>query len=145
MDVYICGICGHLEFNEVSGECPVCHAPDEEFSRNDEIFEESEEKSPEAAVKHIPSVKMNHECALIPEEACTDLLIRIGETLHPMEEGHFIQFIDVYIDDIYIERIMFTPNSVNPAACIHLKKDTGKISIVSNCNLHDYWKTELNL
>ena len=88
MSIYLCKSCGHLEFNEIPDKCPVCMAAKEEFTQKDNIFVESEEKSKEASVKHIPQVEVINKCGLIPEESCTDILVRIGEVLHPMEEKH---------------------------------------------------------
>ncbi len=144
MKVFICKACGHLEFNDAPENCPVCGAKKEAFQQNDNIFKESSEKSPEAEGKHIPSVVVNKECKLIPEEGCTDVIVRIGETLHPSVENHFIQFVDCYIDDEYVARVEFTHN-VNPATCFHLKNDSGKVTIVENCNIHGYWMKEVNL
>jgi superoxide reductase len=138
MKIFICKTCGHIEFNSLPDKCPVCFSEKEKFSQNDNIFTESSAKSPEAAVKHIPAVAVNKQCGLIPETPCLDVHVRIGKTLHPMEEKHFIQFIDCYQDDKYVSRVMLTPMTINPAACFHLKNAAGKITIVENCNIHGY-------
>ena len=145
MNIFICKTCGHIAFNNSPDKCPVCGSPRKDFSQNNNIFTESQAKSPEAEVKHVPSVQVNKACGLIPETGCTDILIRIGKTLHPMEEKHFIQFIDFYRDFKFIVRIHLTPNGVQPAACVHLKESTGSISVVENCNIHGYWKTDVKL
>lgn len=145
MQVFICSVCGHIEFNNAPEKCPVCEAPKEEFKQNDNVFKESAEKSPEAEVKHVPSIVIKKECELVPEESCTNISVRIGKTLHPMLENHYIQFIDCYQDDKYIQRIEFAPESVSPAGCIHLKNEKGKITIVENCNLHGYWQATVDL
>lgn len=145
MKIFICEVCGHLEFNLVPEKCPVCGAEKEKFKQNDNIFTESREKSPEAEIKHVPAVTVKDTCGLIKEEACADILFRIGKTLHPMEEKHFIQFVDCYQDNKYIERIQFSPLGVQPAGCIHLKRSSGTITIVENCNIHGYWKSDVNL
>ena len=142
MSIYICQKCGHIEFNTEPQNCPVCWST--QFSQGDSIFEESMEKSKEGAVKHIPEVKISKECGLIPEESCTDILVRIGKTLHPMLENHFIQFIDCYLDNKYVSRIFLTPD-MNPSVVFHLKSKGSKITIVENCNIHGYWKTEVDL
>lgn len=144
MKIYICKVCGHIEFNNLPDFCPVCHAPKTSFIQNDKVFIESAEKSKEAAVKHIPEIQVEKVCGLVPE-GCTDVHVRIGKTLHPMEEKHFIQFADCYVDYLYVERIHFTPRGVNPACCFHLKKDSGKITIVENCNIHGYWQSETTI
>ena len=145
MKVFICTVCGHIEFNSAPEKCPVCYAGTEKFNQNDAVFRESSEKSPEAEVKHLPAVTIEKQCGLIPESPCVDVNVRIGKTMHPMEEKHFIQFIDCYQDDRYIERVMLTPSSVYPAACFHLKNLTGRITIVENCNIHGYWKIDLSI
>lgn len=144
MSVYVCSVCGHVEFSEPASMCPACKSPKDKFTRNDRIFEESAEKSKEAAVKHIPAIKINKSCGLIPEQSCFDIIVRIGATLHPMESAHFIQFIDCYVDDAYVSRVMLTPG-VFAAGCFHLKTHGSKIKIVENCNLHGYWKAEADL
>ena len=145
MEVFICQVCGHIEFDQAPGQCPVCFAERKKFTQNNTIFEESREKSPEADIKHIPSISINRKCALIPEKSCNDILVRIGETLHPMEEKHFIRFIDCYINKSYIQRIFLTPEKVFPAACFHLNAESGTITIIENCNIHGYWMNEIQL
>lgn len=142
MGVYICSMCGHVEFAEVLTTCPVCKSPKEKYSRKDHIFEESAEKSKEAAVKHVPAITINRKCGLIPEQGCLDIVVRIGATLHPMESTHFIQFIDCYVDEKYFSRVFLSPG-VFAAGCFHLKIQGSKVKIVENCNIHGYWKTEV--
>jgi desulfoferrodoxin-like iron-binding protein len=144
MSVFLCTVCGFIDFGGGTEACPVCKMPKEKYIRNDRIFEESAEKSKEAAVKHIPMVTINKKCGLVPEQPCLDVIVRIGATLHPMENSHFIQFIDCYVDQKYISRIMLTPG-VFAAGCFHLKTSGTKLTIVENCNLHGYWKAETNL
>lgn len=142
MSIFICQVCGHVEFNSAPDKCPVCFAS--KFNQNDSVFEESMEKSKEGAVKHIPHIVVNKECGLIPEEPCTDILVRVGKTLHPMAENHFIQWIDCYIDNKYVSRIMLTPDT-HPSVVFHLKSSGSKITIVEFCNLHGLWKSDANL
>lgn len=142
MNVFICETCGHVEFGTAPSECPVCGM--KKFTRNDRVFEESMENSPEASVKHIPEVSVEKTCGLIPEGGCTDIVARVGETLHPMTPEHYITFIDCYLDDKYTSRIYLTPD-MNPAVVFHLKSEGKKITLVENCNKHGYWKTEVNL
>ncbi len=142
MNIFICKVCGHVEFNSAPEACPVCFA--KTFEQNNNVFIDSEEKSKEGAVKHIPAVQVVKKCGLIPEETCTDILVRIGETLHPMEEKHHIMFIDCYIDDKYSSRILLTPNTW-AAVVFHIKTSGSKVTIVERCNLHGFWKAEASL
>lgn len=145
MDIFICKTCGHLAFGEAPDNCPVCNMPKDAFESNNNVFAESKEKSPEAEVKHVPSVKVVKTCGLIPEDTCTDVHVRVGEVLHPMTEGHLITFIDCYVNDVYSGRAMFTANSINPAAAFHIKETSGTVRLVERCNIHGYWMTEVEL
>ena len=144
MSIFVCSVCGFLDFGNGSAACPVCKAPKEKFIRKDSVFTEAAEKSKEAAVKHIPAITVNKQCNLISEQPCFDIIVRIGQTLHPMETAHFIQFIDCYVDNVYVSRIVLTPG-VFAAGCFHLKTHGAKVTIVENCNLHGYWKSEVSL
>jgi len=144
MKVFICGVCGHLEFGEAPDNCPVCHVTKENFTRNDKVFEEAAEKSKEGAVKHIPAITIKKECGMVPENCCTDILVRIGETLHPMEAAHSIQFIDCYLDDSYVARVSLTP-AANPAVIFHVKEGGSRVRIVEFCNLHGHWQAEADI
>lgn len=141
MDIFKCSACGHLEFDKAPAECPVCKSPGEKYSQSNRIFEESSEKSREAAIKHIPAITINKKCGLIPEQPCADVIVRIGATLHPMEDAHFIQFIDCYADEKHVSRILLRPQ-VYAAGCFHLKAIGKKVTIVENCTIHGYWKAE---
>lgn len=143
MSLYECSVCGHIAFTAEPVQCPSCNSQADKFTRNDRIFEESAEKSGEAAIKHIPAVTINKKCGLIPEEPCIDVIVRIGEKLHPMESAHFIRFIDCYADGKFVSRVQFTPG-VFAAACFHLKSEASKITVVEKCNNHGYWKSEVS-
>ena len=144
MSIFICGVCGHIEFGSAPDTCPSCGASKVKYSQNDNIFIEAEEKSKEASVKHIPSIKVKKECGLIPEESCVDVIVRIGETLHPMTEAHFINWIDCYVDDSFVSRIYLTPG-VFAAGCFHVKTSGSKVRIVEFCNIHGPWQAEADL
>jgi desulfoferrodoxin-like iron-binding protein len=144
MSVFICSVCGHIEFTKIPETCPVCKSAKEEYSQNDYIFEESAAKSREAATKHIPIVIVNKTCDLIPDQSCIDIVVRIGAAIHPMEKVHYIQFIDCYLDDNYVSRVFLTPG-VFAAGNFHLKTSGASVTIIENCNVHGYWKTEVHL
>ncbi len=138
MKVFICKMCAHIEFSSAPGTCPVCGAPQSQFQQNDKVFDESAEKSPEGGIKHVPVITVVADCKLIPEQNCTDILVRVGETLHPMEEKHYITFLDLYLDNRYVSRVMLSPD-MYPGAVFHLKSTGSKVSVVEMCNLHGYW------
>ena len=139
MKCFICNVCGHVAFNGAPAHCPVCFSA--KFTQNDNVFRESAEKSKEAAIKHIPSIKVSKTCGLIPESPCLDVIVRIGATLHPMEEKHSITFVDCYVDEKWMERAFLTPG-VYAAACFHLKQAGSRVTIIEKCNIHGHWMAE---
>lgn len=139
MKIFICKTCGHLEFNDLPDKCPVCLSEKDKFMQNDKIFTDSSVKSLEAEAKHIPAISINRICDLINETDCVDATVKIGKALHPMDEKHYIRFIDCYQNDKYTSRMMLTPANTYPAACFHMKNVKGKITVVENCSIHGYW------
>jgi len=144
MNIYVCKVCGHIEFGNSPNKCPVCFALKKEFENNNNVFIDAEKKSKEGALKHTPFIKMIEKNSMIPNKQYTDILVRIGERLHPMDEKHYIGFIDCYLDDKYVSRIMFTP-FMKPSVVFHLKSKGLKVTIVESCNIHGHWMTEANL
>ena len=139
MELYICQSCGHVAFHGKPAKCPVCTTYI--FERNDALFLESREKNGEVEAKHIPAVTITTVCGFVPENNCTDVLVRVGTKLHPMEEKHFIRFIDCYCDAVYVGRSYLSPG-LNPAACFHLKTNGKSVTLVEQCTIHGYWMTE---
>ena len=69
--------------------------------------------------------------------------IKVGEVLHGMENGHFIQFVDLYSGHIYISRVDFTAELNRPEVTLsvvlpHEGKRT--LRAFSRCNLHGIWE-----
>jgi superoxide reductase len=143
MSLYLCSVCGYVSFGSAPAVCPVCFSPADKFKQNDNLFNESREKSPEGAGKHQPVIVVNKECKLVGP-SCVDVHVKVGEVAHPMEEKHFITFIDCYIDDVWAGRMMLTP-SLNAAAAYHLKATGSKIRVVERCNIHGWWMSEAAL
>lgn len=139
-NIFICSVCGHIEFGTAPDNCPVCHAPKEKFQQNNQVFAEAEAKNKEGGVKHLPVVLVKNS-TLITEPPCQEVIVRVGKTLHPMEAAHHIRFIDGYIDDKYVARADLTPG-IQPAACFSLKSAGSRVRIVEWCNLHSYWQAE---
>jgi desulfoferrodoxin-like iron-binding protein len=144
MSLYVCAVCGHVQFGAAPDRCPVCFAAKEKFQPNDKLFSETAAKNPEGAEKHAPVVTVVKECGLVPESACTDVLVRVGKALHPMEPAHRINWIDCYVDKLFVSRMQLTPG-VNAVACFHLKASGSTVRIIENCNLHGTWMSEAAL
>lgn len=146
MKILVCETCGHIEFNEAPEKCLVCRSPREAFQENSEAIEKpGVEGRAETDDKHIPKIVVNRECGLIPGGGCLDVHVKVGEVEHPMLEAHFIRYIDYYLDYRFISRIWLSPEVCHPAAALHLKADSGTVTVIENCNKHGNWMSETTL
>jgi superoxide reductase len=69
--------------------------------------------------------------------------IKVGEAPHVMENGHFIQFVDLYSGHIYVSRVDLTAELNKPEVSLsvvlpHEGKRT--LRAFSRCNLHGIWE-----
>jgi len=70
--------------------------------------------------------------------------IKVGEMPHVMEEGHHIQWIDVYSGENFNARIDLTPVFTRPEITVTLQKGgkhrTSTLKVIERCNLHGQWE-----
>ncbi len=70
--------------------------------------------------------------------------INVGEIPHVMEEGHFIQWIDVYFKQNFFARVELTPKFTRPEVTLtlerHSKHKSSTLRVVERCNLHGQWE-----
>jgi len=71
--------------------------------------------------------------------------IRVGEIEHPNENGHFIQWIELYVGDVYLGRFDFAPVMTRPEITLplsiaHVNRKTTLRAVV-RCNLHGIWES----
>ena len=77
--------------------------------------------------KHVPVI----------EETEKGIKVKVGSIQHPMEEAHFIQFIEV-ISDNKVHRKYLKPGEIPEAEFKIPDKD---IIAREYCNIHGLWKT----
>ena len=53
-DIYVCGVCGHVEFGAAPENCPICHAPKEKFTEKNTLFADAMKKFPEVSPEPRP-------------------------------------------------------------------------------------------
>ena len=147
MKGYVCKICKYISINGSAPEkCPVCGAPKSAFEEKEDAIKTPQDANnlTELEKKHIPVITVVKKCGLIPG-GCTDVHVKMGEIQHPMQPEHYIMHIDFYIDKELISRVMLTPDKLNPAAALHLKAKSGKLTVIELCNLHGAWIKEEDL
>ena len=142
--IFVCSICGHVEFGVAPDLCPVCHSPKENYGRNDALFSDALAKSPELAAGHVPEIIVDKSSKLIVEQPSKQVMVRVGKKLHPMLASHYIQWIDCYVDDHYLSRSSLLPGS-NPAVSFYPQTAGIKVRAIEHCNLHGHWQAEAML
>ena len=118
-EVYFCNSCG-VTFEALSdgGDKSCCG----------EEMEVLVENTKEAAVeKHIPVI----------EKIEGGYKVQVGSVLHPMEESHYIQWIELNEKDK--AQIKFLNPGDQPIA--EFKTDATEVSAREFCNLHGLWKS----
>jgi len=82
--------------------------------------------------KHVPFIK----------ELEDGYLVKIGENAaHPMIEEHFIEFVELIIDDSRVYRHHLKPGDASET---FFKVEKGsKVRVLEYCNLHGLWENNL--
>jgi superoxide reductase len=68
--------------------------------------------------------------------------IRVGEKLHEMIPSHYIDWVDLYADEIFLAKIILTPNFTNPVCKVVLSLNSSTtLRAIEHCNLHGLWES----
>ena len=140
MKYFVCEDCGHVSFETAPAKCPVCF-----MSKFTEKTDAIKDAGLEGKEKHIPVITVTQACGLAPD-SCRDVHVKVGSIVHPMQEDHWIQWIDVYINRTFAARYSLLPQSMQPIVSLHLKKEAaGSIRIIESCSKHGRWMAEAAL
>ncbi len=119
--VFKCQVCGNMvEMVHVGGGTLVC------CGQNMTLLNENTEDA--ATEKHVPVI----------EKEGNQVKVSVGSVLHPMEEKHFIQWIEVMTTD-KVYRKHLKPGE-EPIAEFVVEGDVVKAR--EYCNLHGLWSAE---
>jgi desulfoferrodoxin-like iron-binding protein len=144
MKLFVCGSCGHVEFDQAPDRCLVCRSPATSFAEDEAAIKTP--ANPGALTdgdkKHIPQIVVVKECGLLPGGGCTDVHVRVGEIEHVMQEKHYITSLDYYLNHKFISRTWLSPLVCHPAAALHLNATSGIVTVVEHCNVHGNWMSE---
>lgn len=120
LDVYKCELCGNMvEVVHVGGGTLVCCGQDMTLMAENTVEAAQE--------KHIPVI----------EKTADGVLVKVGSIAHPMEEKHYIQFIEVIANGKSYRQFL-NPGD-KPEALF--KIDADAITARAYCNLHGFWKS----
>ena len=90
--------------------------------------------------KHLPVISAPDS---VNAGECFDVEVAVGELLtHPNEDGHFIEFIELYADDIFLARLDLTAVTTCPRVrfSLALAGEVGLLRAFARCNLHGVWE-----
>jgi len=120
-DIYKCNICGNIVqiLHEGAGTL-VCCGQDMELIGTKTVEEGNE--------KHLPVVKIEGN----------RVIVEVGSVAHPMEEAHFIQWIEVINGD-ESKKVFLKPNE--PPRAEFLFQNIGELRVREYCNIHGLWET----
>jgi superoxide reductase len=122
-EIYKCSVCGNVvEVLTVGGGQLVC------CNKPMELMQEKSDD--EGQEKHVPVI----------EKTENKLIVKVGSVPHPMEESHYIQWIEINMLDVgRIAKKSLKPGD-NPEVEFHVRGDN--FAIRSYCNLHGLWKSK---
>jgi len=118
--VYKCNVCGNIieVLHPSGGELVCCGKPMELLK------EKSEDQGQE---KHVPVI----------EKTETGIKVKVGSVPHPMEEKHYIEWIEVIAGGMVYRK--FLKPGDKPEAEFNVKGED--IKAREFCNLHGLWKS----
>ena len=121
LEIYKCEVCGNIVevIHEAGGELVCCGEP----------MKLMEENTVDAALeKHVPVI----------EQTDDGIKVTVGSVLHPMEEEHYIEWIELIADGRACRKFL-NPGD-KPEALFKIEAQT--ITAREYCNLHGLWKSE---
>ena len=120
-EVYKCNVCGNIVevLHAGMGELVCCGQPMELLT----------EKLQDAGnEKHVPVI----------EKTATGVKVKVGSIPHPMEEKHYIEWIELHADETVYRKFLKPAEKPEAEFCVNAKK----LSARDYCNIHGLWKSK---
>jgi superoxide reductase len=119
LEVYKCELCGNIVevLHGGEGELVCCGQAMAKFTEN---------TVDAAKEKHVP----------VLEKVAGGVKVKVGDVPHPMEEKHFIEFVELIVDG-KVYRQFLNPGEA-PEAFFPVEGDN--LTAREYCNLHGLWK-----
>ncbi|MDR0339085.1 MAG: desulfoferrodoxin [Desulfovibrio sp.] len=122
LELYKCKLCANLVevMQGGAGELVCCGRPMELMK---------EGVTDAAKEKHMPVI----------EKTGNGYKVKVGAVPHPMEEKHWIQWVELVADGVSYTRFLKPGDAPEAAFCI---AETKNVVAREYCNLHGHWKAE---
>lgn len=117
--VYKCELCGNIVevLHTGGGELVCCNQP---------MVLLEENMTDAATEKHVPVI----------EKSGNTITVKVGSVAHPMEEKHYIEFIEILADGKVYRKYLKPGDTAE--AVFEISAD--KVEARAYCNLHGLWK-----
>lgn len=122
-EIYRCDICGNIVevLHSGPGDLVCCKNPMI-------LLEEKEEEA--GFEKHLP----------VLEKTDKGIKIKVGSIPHPMEENHYIEWVEVIADDKVYRKVLKPGDA--PEAEFDVKlDDVNQLQLREYCSIHGLWKS----
>ena len=121
LEIYKCSVCGNIVevLHGGVGQLVCCDQPMENLTAK---------TADQGKEKHVPVI----------EKIDGGYKVKVGSVPHPMEEKHYIEWIEL-LADAKAYREFLTPGA-KPEAIFNVKADS--VTARENCNIHGLWKGE---
>jgi superoxide reductase len=123
-EIYKCEICGNIVevVHSGQGELVCCRQP---------MIVQQEKKEDAGSGKHVPVLLQNER----------KTIVSVGEELHPMQEDHFIEWIEIILQNGKSFRVFLNPSDEPKAEFVFNEKI---VKIREYCNIHGLWINNLD-
>lgn len=120
LEVYKCGVCGNIVevLHGGKGELVCCNEPMKLMKEN--TVDAAQEK-------HVPVI----------EKESGGIKVKVGSVAHPMEEKHYIEWIEIIVDG-KVYRQFLAPGGA-PEAFFPVTGES--VTAREYCNIHGLWKS----
>jgi len=120
MQVYKCEVCGNIVemVHEGKGQLVCCGKP---------MVLQEENTVDAAKEKHVPVI----------EKIDGGYKVKVGSVAHPMEEKHYIEWIEL-IEGDFSQRVFLKPGQEPEASFC---TDASNVTARAYCNLHGLWRS----
>jgi superoxide reductase len=119
--IYKCNVCGNIvQVLYAGGGILVC------CGQNMKLL--TEKTQDEGNEKHVPVIEKNGN----------KVIVKVGSVTHPMEEKHFIQWIELLVGNKVYHQLLQSTDK--PEATFEISQD-GEMTAREYCNLHGLWKS----
>ncbi len=117
--VYKCEVCGNIVevLHDGAGELVCCGKP---------MVLQNEKNTDEGLEKHVPVVEHTNK----------GYKVKIGKVEHPMEEEHYIEWIELIADGIVYRAELKSGMKPEAEFCI----SANQVEARAYCNIHGLWK-----